>query len=98
MTLSNGDTYFGIFEEGLRQGYGILNFGIINKRRLDLIKIEGDYEQDLLEGNGIISYSNGDKLVCKFIHGVPNGPAKLFDRENRIKQVSLLLIVNRKYF
>ena len=44
-----------------------------------------------MEGNGSISYANGEKLVCIFEGGVPNGPAKLFDSKNQIKQVGVLL-------
>ena len=43
-----------------------------------------------MEGNGSISYTNGEKLICMFVGGVPNGPAKLFDSENHIKQVITL--------
>ena len=44
-----------------------------------------------MEGNGSISYANGEKLICIFVGGVPNGPAKLFDSENQIKQVGVLM-------
>ena len=62
------------------------------KRRYEILAIEGHYESDILEGNGSISYTNGEKLICMFVGGVPNGPAKLFDSDNHIKQVITLNI------
>ena len=88
VNLTNGDSFSGIFEDGDREGHGILKFGVINKRKYEISEIEGNYESDILQGNGSISYVNGEKLVCMFVDGVPNGPAKLFDGENQIKQVS----------
>ena len=88
INLTNGDSFSGMFENGEREGPGILKFGVINKRKYEMLEIEGNYESDILQGNGSISYVNGEKLVCMFVDGVPNGPAKLFDGENQIKQVS----------
>jgi len=68
-----------------------LTFGLIHQRVSEILAIEGHYESDILEGNGSISYANGEKLICIFVGGVPNGPAKLFDSENHIKQVGVLL-------
>lgn len=87
LSLSNGDTFTGTFQDGQRDGYGILKFGLINKRKFEMISLEGTYESESLQGKGVISYANGDKLICNFINGVPNGPAKLFDAKNHIKQV-----------
>jgi len=91
MNLTNGDIFSGNFEDGEREGFGVLTFGLIHKRRYEILAIEGHYESDILEGNGSISYANGEKLICIFVDGVPNGPAKLFDSENQIKQVGVLL-------
>ena len=88
INLTNGDSFSGMFENGEREGPGILKFGVINKRKYEMLEIEGNYESDILQGNVSISYVNGEKLVCMFVDGVPNGPAKLFDGENQIKQVS----------
>lgn len=89
INLTNGDSFTGIFEDGEREGPGVLKLGVINKRKLEILEIEGHYESDLMQGTGSISYSNGDKLICTFVDGVLNGPAKLFDKENQIKQVFL---------
>jgi len=90
INLLNGDSFSGIFENGEREGPGILKFGVINKRKYEMLEIEGNYESDILQGNGSISYVNGEKLVCMFVDGVPNGPAKLFDGENQIKQIGVM--------
>ncbi len=95
ISLSNGDNFAGHFEDGERNGPGILNFGLINKRRLELVNLQGTYEDDVLQGSGSVSYINGDKLICNFVNGVPNGPAKLFDKENRIKQVRKIYNLHR---
>lgn len=87
LTLTNGDKFEGSFKCGEREGSGILTFGLIHRRKFEIQKIEGSYENDQLQGNGNISYVNGDKLICNFVNGVPNGPAKLFDSQNHIKQV-----------
>ena len=79
--------FSGIFDDGQREGAGTLTFGLIHQRRLGMTKIEGIYDEDVLEGPGTIHYTNGERLRCEFIHGVPNGPAKLFDKDNHIKQV-----------
>ena len=68
-----------------------------NKRRYEILAIEGHYESDILEGNGSISYTNGEKLICMFVGGVPNGPAKLFDSENHIKQVITLNMIQQLF-
>ena len=80
--------YRGMFDDGQRDGAGTLTFGMIHQRLLGITKIEGVYEEDMLKGPGTIHYTNGERLSCEFIHGVPNGPGKLFDKENNIKQVS----------
>ena len=77
-----------MFVDGQREGEGTLTFGLIHQRRLGMTKIEGNYDEDLLEGPGTIYYTNGERLTCEFIHSVPNGPGKLFDKENNIKQVN----------
>ena len=50
--------------------------------------IEGIYKNDILEGAGKIVYASGDKLICEFVNGVPNGPGKLFDPKGQLKQVN----------
>ena len=85
--LINGDLFEGHFDEGWREGHGILNFGTINRKKLELQSVEGTYSHDVLEGVCRVTYASGDLLICDFLHGVPNGPAKLFDGKGQIKQV-----------
>ena len=68
-----------------------------------MTKIAGNYVEDTLEGPGTIYYTNGDRLTCEFIHSIPNGPGKLFDKENNIKQVrkplnKVLIVFRREKF
>jgi len=88
--LINGDQFQGSFEEGHREGFGKLEFGVANRRKLELEYIEGIYKNDILEGAGKIVYASGDKLICEFVNGVPNGPGKLFDPKGQLKQVGFL--------
>ena len=64
--------------------------------------IEGIYKNDILEGAGKIVYASGDKLICEFVNGVPNGPGKLFDPKGQLKQVnqkqSIWYTYKAKYF
>ena len=73
--------------KGHREGFGKLEFGVANRRKLELEYIEGIYKNDILEGAGKIVYASGDKLICEFVNGVPNGPGKLFDPKGQLKQV-----------
>ena len=90
--LINGDIFQGSFDEGHREGHGKLTFGTLNKRKLELQSVEGNYNSDVLEGYGYITYASGEKLSCDFMNGIPIGPAKLFDTKGRLKQVILLPI------
>ena len=87
LSLSNGDEYAGDFVDSEREGFGCLKFGLINKAKFGVVAIRGNYSSDQLQGLGSITYANGDKLVCNFLNGVPNGPAKLFGENQNIKQV-----------
>jgi hypothetical protein len=41
VSVSNGDKFTGFFEDGFRQGHGVLTFDLINRRKLGITKLEG---------------------------------------------------------
>ena len=51
VTLANGDSFSGIFENGEREGYGVLKLGLINKRKLEMVEIEGHYDSEFIDLN-----------------------------------------------
>ena len=89
---------FFILFKGHREGYGKLNFGTANRRKLELEYIEGIYKNDILEGPGKIVYDSGEKLICEFVNGAPNGPGKLFDKKGQLKQVKQLFYRGKQDF
>ena len=78
--------------------FGKLIFGSANSRKLELEYIEGLYKNDILEGAGKIVYASGDKLICEFVNGAPNGPGKLFDPKGQLKQVNKLFYRGKQEF
>jgi hypothetical protein len=53
-----------------------------------ILCVDGVYNNDDLEGRGVITYRNGEKLHCTFEDNSCHGHAVLFDSSGSVKQVS----------
>ena len=62
----NGDKYLGDFENGLKEGKGIMTYSNGDK-------YEGEFAKDVKEGYGIMLYNNGEKYEGEFKNDVKDG-------------------------
>jgi hypothetical protein len=56
---ANGDYYKGDFEYGMKNGFGIYQFG-------DCSKYEGTFLNNKMSGRGLYYFPNGDKYEGEF--------------------------------
>lgn len=71
---SNGDVFRGHFNNDLREGHGLLVFGVsMNRAAADKGEYLGDWHEDKMHGEGYRRYPNGDVYKGKYHAGKRQG-------------------------
>lgn len=63
----NTDIYVGEFKENVMSGYGCVNYRIEHP---DLVKFEGEFDNDMANGKGILVFKNGSIYHATFNNNV----------------------------
>ena len=97
MEWSNGDWWSGGRLEGVaRQQEGVL-VGKLGECGCGdcggVVKLEGSWTEDLLEGPGRLQLESGAVLHCVFRRGVLHGFTRLLDREGKLLRLVTIIVL-----
>ena len=85
----------GLLEGGARQQEGVL-VGRLGECGCGngggVVKLEGSWTEDLLEGPGRLQLESGAVLHCVFRHGILHGFTRLLDREGKLLRLVTIIV------
>eukprot|EP00340_Litonotus_pictus_P002393 CAMPEP_0170516292 /NCGR_PEP_ID=MMETSP0209-20121228/2543_1 /TAXON_ID=665100 ORGANISM="Litonotus pictus, Strain P1" /NCGR_SAMPLE_ID=MMETSP0209 /ASSEMBLY_ACC=CAM_ASM_000301 /LENGTH=764 /DNA_ID=CAMNT_0010801111 /DNA_START=96 /DNA_END=2390 /DNA_ORIENTATION=+ len=71
-TFKNGSGYYGQWEKNVKKGKGVsFNTG-------DVVIYEGEFDSNLMDGQGVFYFTNGDKIEATFVKNMREGPGTYY--------------------